>query len=94
MPGSARLGVRLLYVFGDPKDRANKVYQIWYRVAEPGETPPDRPEQLDKLFATQRKKDVIDFDFSGSGKMVCFAVRVVNGDMVGPWGPMESARIP
>jgi hypothetical protein len=88
------MGVRIVYVFGDPKDRANKAYQIWYHAAEPGETPPDRPEQLDKLFPTQRKKDVIGFDFSDSGKMAYFAVRVMNGDMVGEWGPMESGRIP
>jgi hypothetical protein len=88
------MGMRLLYVFGDPKDRANKAYQIWYRVVEPGETPPDRPEQLDKLFATPRKKDVIDFGFSDSGKTVYFAVRVENGNKVGPWGPMESRRVP
>jgi hypothetical protein len=88
------MGVRMLYVFGDPKDRANKAYQIWYHAVEPGETPPARPEELDKLFPTQRKKDIIGFDFSDSGKMVYFAVRVVNGDMVGEWGPMESGRIP
>jgi hypothetical protein len=49
------LGERIVYVAGDPHDRANKSYQIWYHVAEPGEEAPTHPDQLDKLLATQRK---------------------------------------
>jgi hypothetical protein len=88
------MGVKILYVVGDPKDRANKSFLIRYRVVGNDETPPDNPEQLDQVFPTQRQNDTIEFDFPASGKMVYFAVRVVNGDKVGPWGPMESARIP
>jgi hypothetical protein len=40
--GSHALGVQIVYDFGDAKDRANKGYHIWYRVAGHGEAPPAR----------------------------------------------------
>jgi hypothetical protein len=33
------LGVKIVYVTGNPADPANKGYRIWYSVVTPGETP-------------------------------------------------------
>jgi hypothetical protein len=60
----------------------------------PGETPPANPEELRKSFYTQRKKDLIEFDFGDSGKTAYFAVMIENDGKKGPWGPMMSALIP
>ncbi|MDR1211781.1 MAG: hypothetical protein LBK40_06075, partial [Spirochaetaceae bacterium] len=76
--GRHELGVRILYVTGNPDDAANKGYRIWYSVVEPGETPPTDPEQLTKSFYTKRKKDRIEFGFGDSGKTVYFAVQIEN----------------
>jgi hypothetical protein len=92
--GRHELGVRIVYLTGSPDDPANKGYRIWYSVIAPGETPPARPEDLRMSFFTQRKKDVIEFDFGDSGKTVYFAVQIENGGKKGPWGPMVSALIP
>ena len=92
--GRHELGVRIIYVTGDPNDKANKGYRIWYTVAAPGEAIPASPEDLRKSFYTKRKKDVIDFDFGDSGKTAYFAVQVENEGKKGPWGPLVSALIP
>jgi hypothetical protein len=92
--GRHELGVRIIYVTGSPDDKANKGYRIWYSVVASGETPPANPEELRKSFYTQRKKDLIEFDFGDSGKMVYFAVQVENDGKKGPWGPIISALIP
>ncbi|MDR1253231.1 MAG: hypothetical protein LBK62_13890 [Treponema sp.] len=92
--GRHELGVRIVYVTGSPDDPENKGYRIWYSVVAPGETPPANPEELHKSFYTQRKKDLIEFDFGDSGKTVYFAVQVENDGKKGPWGPMVSALIP
>ncbi|MDR1466327.1 MAG: hypothetical protein LBI40_01735, partial [Treponema sp.] len=42
--GRHELGVHIVYVAGDPNDKANKGYRIWYAVVAPGETPPVDPE--------------------------------------------------
>jgi hypothetical protein len=84
--GRHELGVKLVYVTGDPHDSANKGYRIWYTVAAPGETPPANPDDLHKSFFTKRKKDVIEFDFGDSGKTVYFAVQIENDGKKGPWG--------
>jgi hypothetical protein len=71
------LGVRLVYVDGDPRDKENRGYRIWHSVIAPGETPPPaNPEELRKSFYTQRRKDLIEFDFEDSGKTAYFAVQM------------------
>jgi hypothetical protein len=92
--GRHELGVRIIYVVGNPTDPANKGYRIWYSVVAPGETPPANPDDLRKSFYTKRKKDVIEFDFGDSGKTAYFAVQIENEGKKGPWGPLVSALIP
>jgi hypothetical protein len=92
--GRHELGVRIIYVTGNPGDPANKGYRIWYTVIAPGETPPTDPEQLNKSFYTKRKNDLIEFGFGDSGKIVYFAVQIENDGKKGPWGPLVQALIP
>jgi hypothetical protein len=90
--GRRELGVKIIYVTGT--DPANKGCRIWYTVVAPGETPPANPDDLRKSFYIKRKKDVIEFDFGGSGKTAFFAVQIENDGRKGPWGPLVSALIP
>jgi hypothetical protein len=76
--GRHELGVKMIYVTESPSGSANKGYRIWYSVVAPGETPPATPDDLRKSFYTKRKKDVIEFEFGGSGKAACFAVQIEN----------------
>ena len=94
LAGRHELGVKIVYVTGSPNDAANKGYRIWYSVLAAGESPPANPEDLRKSFYTQRKKDLIEFDFGDSGKTAYFAVQIENGGKKGPWGPLVSALIP
>jgi hypothetical protein len=91
--GRHELGVKIIYVTGNPADPANKGFRIWYTVAAPG-APPVNPDELRKSFYTKRKKDVIEFEFGDSGKTAYFAVQVENEGKKGPWGPLVSALIP
>jgi hypothetical protein len=92
--GRHELGVKIVYVTGNPNDPANKGYRIWYCLTGPGEAPPAGPEELTKSFYTKRKKDVIEFEFGDSGKTAWFAAQIENEGQKGPWGPMVSALIP
>jgi hypothetical protein len=92
--GRRELGLKFVYITGDPGDRENKGLRIWYQVVAPGETAPTNPEQLHKSFFTKRKKDVLGFAYEDSGKTVYFAVQVENKGGQGKWGPMGSALIP
>ncbi|MDR2552118.1 MAG: hypothetical protein LBD31_02980 [Treponema sp.] len=97
--GRHELGVKIIYVTGNPHDPANKGYRIWYKIVAPGAastdaTAPTGPEDLPKSFYTKRKKDVIEFDFGDSGKTAYFAVQIENEGRKGPWGPLVSALIP
>jgi hypothetical protein len=94
LQGRHELGVRIVYVTGDPNDRANRGYRIWYSVIASGETAPTNPEELRKSFFTKRKKDLMEFDFGDSGKIAYFAVQIENEGKKGPWGPLVSALIP
>jgi hypothetical protein len=94
LQGRHELGVKIVYVTGDPNDKANKGYRIWYSVIASGEAPPTNPEELRKSFFTKRKKDLMEFDFGDSGKTAYFAVQVENEGKKGPWGPLISALIP
>jgi hypothetical protein len=92
--GRHELGVKIIYVTGNPADPANKGFRIWYTVAAPGETPPVNPDEQRKSFYTKRKKDMIEFEFKDSGKTAYFAVQIENKGRKGPWGPLVSALIP
>jgi hypothetical protein len=92
--GRHELGVKLIYVTGNPNDTANKGYRIWHTLIAPGEQAPASPEDLHKSFFTKRKKDVIEFEFGDSGKTCFMAAQIENEGKKGPWGPMVSALIP
>jgi hypothetical protein len=92
--GPHQLGIRIAYVSGDPADRDNKGYRIWYKVVPPGGEPVTNPTQLTESFYTKRKKDLMEFLYTDSGKTVYFAVQVENDGKKGPWGPIVSAIIP
>jgi hypothetical protein len=92
--GRHELGIKIVYLTGNPDDKANKGYRIWYSVVAPGETPPADPEELYKSFYTKRKKDRMEFEYGDSGKTAWFAVQVENDGKKGPWGPLVSALIP
>jgi hypothetical protein len=92
--GRHELGVKIIYITGDPHDGANKGYRIWYSVRSWCDTPPDNPDELHTSFFTKRRKDVIEFAFDESGKTAYMAVQVENESKKGPWGPMTSALIP
>jgi hypothetical protein len=94
LAGQHELGVKVVYVSGDPDDPANKGCRIWYRVSAPGETPPSSPNELRESFFTRRKKDVIEFGYGDSGKAVFIAAQIKNNGLKGAWGPMVQAFIP
>ncbi|MDR1250655.1 MAG: hypothetical protein LBK62_00655 [Treponema sp.] len=56
--------------------------------------PPANPDDLHKSFYTQRKKDLVEFEFGDSGKTAFFAVQIENDGKKGPWGPLVLALIP
>jgi hypothetical protein len=93
--GPGELGFRIVYVSGDPQDRANSGYRVWYDVVAPGEAPPAKPEDLRKSFFTRRKRDFITFDYGDAGKTAYIAVQIENGSgKQGKFGPMVQAVIP
>ena len=92
--GRHELGIKIIYVTGDPNDPANKGYRIWYKVTAPGETAPTDPKALTESFYTKRKKDNIEFDYGASDSTAHFAVQIENEGKKGPWGPLISALIP
>jgi hypothetical protein len=92
--GRRQLGIKVVYVTGNPADISNKGSRVWYSVIAQGETPPVNPDELRKSFYTKRKKDLIDFEFGDSGKTAYFAVQIENEGKKGPWGPLVSALIP
>jgi hypothetical protein len=81
-------------IAGNPDDRENKGYRIWYNIVAPGETPPAKPKDLHDSYYTKRKTDLIEFEYEDSGKTAWFAVQVENDGKKGPWGPLVSALIP
>jgi hypothetical protein len=92
--GRHELGIKIVYVTGNPHDAANKGFRVWYSVAASTDAPPENPEDLRESFYTKRKIDVIEFDFGDSGKTAWFAVQIENEGKKGPWGPMVQALIP
>jgi hypothetical protein len=95
LAGRHELGIRIVYVDGDPEDKANKGFRVWYKTLAPGETPPETPElSLTRSFFTRRKKDCIRFDYGDSGKTAYIAIQIENNGKKGGWGPMVSAVIP
>jgi hypothetical protein len=94
LAGQNQLGLRFVYVSGDPDDPANKSFRVGYLLVGPGEAAPTSPEQLVNSFSTHRKKELMEFPFGDSGKRVYICVRIENGRLVGGWGPIVSAVIP
>jgi hypothetical protein len=94
LAGRRELGVRIVFVSGDPNDRANEGFRLWYKLVEPGGPPVTDPAQFDESLFTRRKKDVITFACADSGKTVYIAVQIENGGKKGPWGPLVSALVP
>jgi hypothetical protein len=92
--GPHQLGFRIVYVSGDPDDRANEGYRIWYKIVPPGGEPVTNPKQLTESFFTRRWRDLKEFDYTDSGKTIYIAVQIENGGRKGPWGPIVSAIIP
>ena len=92
--GRHELGIKIVYVTGNPHDAANKGCRVWHTVTAPGEAPPENPQSLHQSFFTKRKKDLIEFEFGDSGKTAHFAVQIENEGKKGPWGPLVSALIP
>jgi hypothetical protein len=92
--GRHQLGLRIVYVSGNPDDKANKGYRIWYKVVPPGGEPVTAPRDLTESFFTRRKRDLLEFNYADSGKTAYIAVQVENGSKKGPWGPLTSAVIP
>jgi hypothetical protein len=92
--GRHQLGFRVVFLSGDPKGKANKGFRIYFRITAQGEPYPTSPEELTESFFTYRHRDVMDFAFGDSGKMVHVAVQVENDGKKGPWGPLVSALIP
>jgi hypothetical protein len=88
------LGLQFVYVTGNPNDRANKGFRVWYQVVAPGEAAPTNPDHLHESFFTKRKKDVLKFACEDSGKTAYFSVQVENGSKQGKRGPLGSALIP
>jgi hypothetical protein len=94
LAGRHKLGIRIVYVPGNPEDKANRGFRVWYKVVPPGGEPVRSPKELTESFYTRRKKDVVVFDYEDSGKTAFLAVQVEHGGKKGPWGPLVSAIIP
>jgi len=94
LEGKYELGVRFIYINGNPNDTANKSVRVFYSVVAHGETPPRDQEELRLSFSTKKKKKVIQFKPSDSGKTCYIAAQIENDGKKGPWGPMTSAVIP
>ncbi|MHB9291278.1 hypothetical protein Holit_00351 [Hollandina sp. SP2] len=92
--GRHELGIRLVYVSGNPEDKANKGFRVWYKTVASGGEPVRASKELTDSFYTRRKKDVVVFDYEDSGKTAYMAVQVENGGKKGPWGPLVSGIIP
>ncbi|MDR1985888.1 MAG: hypothetical protein LBP88_02815 [Treponema sp.] len=94
LAGRHELGIRIVYVSGNPEDKANKGYRIWYKVVPPGGAPVTSPKELNQSFFTRRKKDLVVFDYEDSAKTAYLAVQIENDGIKGEWGPLVSAVIP
>ena len=94
LAGRHELGIRIVYVYGDSNDKANKGFRVWYSAIAPGSESPLEPKQLTESFFTRRKKDLIKFAFGDSGKTAYIAVQIENNGIKGDWGPMVNAVIP
>jgi hypothetical protein len=69
--GPGELGFRIVYVSGDPHDKANAGYRVWHSVVAAGEAPPATPGELRESFFTRRKRDFIGFDYGDAGISYC-----------------------
>ncbi|MDR2418292.1 MAG: hypothetical protein LBD79_04490 [Treponema sp.] len=56
---------------------------------------PITPEELPIVFATKRRKDIVNFNSNDSGKTAYFDIRIENGaGEYGPWCPMFHTIVP
>jgi hypothetical protein len=92
--GRHELGLKIVFVSGDPDDKANEGFRIWYKVVPPGGGPVTDPTQLSESFLTRRKKDVLQFEYQDSGRTAWMGVQIENGGKKGPWGPLTESIIP
>jgi hypothetical protein len=92
--GRHELGFRIVFLTGDPNDKANKVFRIWYLVQDKSLSAPIGPELLTKSYSTRRMRDIIPFEYQDSGSMAHLAVQIENGNLKGSWGPLISVIIP
>jgi hypothetical protein len=54
--GRHELGVKIIYVTGNPADPANKGYRVYYKTVAHGETPPRRPRRTHPILLHQAEK--------------------------------------
>ncbi|MDR2510842.1 MAG: hypothetical protein LBC77_09390 [Spirochaetaceae bacterium] len=94
LTGQHELGVKIVFVSGSADAPENHGFRVYYKEVAVGEPVPDNPDQLTKSFFTNRKKDVIEFDYNASGKTAYIAVQIENNGKKGPGGPMVNAIIP
>jgi hypothetical protein len=105
--GTAMLILRYKYVegtesFADP--RTDTHYQVRYGVLPPPGIKstgrylthiPTSPEELPIVFATKRRRDIVNFNPGDSGMTAYFCIRLDNGvKRYGPWCPLFHAIIP
>jgi hypothetical protein len=86
LAGRYELGVKSVYLTGNPADPSTNSFTIWRGLTGPGESPPENPGNLRGSFYTKRKKDLIDFGFGDSGKRAFFAAQIENEGKKGPGG--------
>ena len=94
LEGKYELGVKFVFISGNPNDPANNGFRVYYSVVGHGEEKPKDQEDLRKSFFTRRKKTTIRFNPSDAGKTCYIAAQIENNSLKGPWGPMTSAVIP
>lgn len=94
LEGRYELGFEIVFWSGDPDDKANKGYRIFYQVTAPGENAPTHPSELRESYFTSKKRGVLHFDPADRGKICHIAVQIENGSKKGPWGPIVSDFIP
>jgi hypothetical protein len=73
--GRHELGIKIVYVTGNPNDTANKGYRIWHRIPRAAEVPPNNPEELHESFYTKRKKRSWSFRLKTQARRSIFPCR-------------------
>jgi hypothetical protein len=105
--GAAMLILKYIYTEGTESlanPHTDIRLQVRYGVLPPPDVPPPgmdltkvpaKQEELPVVFATKRKKDIINFDPSDRGKTAYFDICIENGaGEYGQWCPMFHAIVP